>query len=112
MAPSAGDPNGLPDENDRENGGVRTMRAANTSMSDFALIMKFFMDRPVVDQTGLAGRYDFQLNWTYDESKAPPDGSAPAGLFTAVQEQLGLKLEPQRTSIMAIIVDRLEKPVE
>jgi len=110
MTPSAGDPNGLPDENDRENGGVRMMRASNMSMSDFALIMKFFMDRPMVDQTGLAGRYDFQLNWTFDESKAPPDGSAPPGLFTAIQEQLGLKLEPLKAQTDVLVVDKVEHP--
>jgi len=110
MTPSAGDPNGLPDENDRENGGVRTMRAANTSMSDFALIMKFFMDRPVVDQTGLAGRHDFQLKWTFDESKVPTDGSAPAGLFTAIQEQIGLKLEPVKAQTDVLVIDKVERP--
>ena len=110
MTPSAGDPNGLPDENDSDNGGVRTMRAANMSMGEFALIMKFFMDRPTVDQTGLAGRYDFRLNWTFDESKAPPDGTAPPGLFTAIQEQLGLKLEPVKAQTDVLVVDKVEHP--
>jgi len=110
MTPSAGDPNGLPDENDNDNGGVRTMRAANMSMGELALIMKFFMDRPMVDQTGLAGRYDFQLKWTFDESKAPPDGSAPPGLFTAIQEQLGLKLEPVKAQTDVLSVDKVEHP--
>ncbi len=110
MTPSAGDPNGLPDENDRENGGERTMRSANMSMSELALTMKFFMDRPVVDQTGLAGRYDFLLNWTFDESRAPADGSAPAGLFTAIQEQLGLKLEPVKAQTDVLVLDKVERP--
>jgi uncharacterized protein (TIGR03435 family) len=110
MTPSAGDPNGLPDENDRENGGQRTMQAANISMSDFALMMKFFMDRPVVDQTGLTGRYDFRLQWTFDETRAPVDGSAPAGIFTAIQEQLGLKLEPVKAVTDVLVVDKVERP--
>jgi uncharacterized protein (TIGR03435 family) len=110
MTQSAGDPNGLPDENDRENGGERTMRVANSSMGDFSLVMKFFMDRPVVDQTGLTGRYDFQLKWTFDESKAPADGSAPPGLFTAIQEQLGLKLEPVKAQADVLVVDKVERP--
>jgi uncharacterized protein (TIGR03435 family) len=110
MTPSAGDPNGLPDENDNDNGGVRTMRAANMSMSEFALIMKFFMDRPIVDQTGLAGRYDFLLKWLFDESKAPPDGSAPPGLFTAIQEQVGLKLEPVKAQTDVLVLDAVERP--
>jgi uncharacterized protein (TIGR03435 family) len=58
-----------------------------------------------VDQTGLAGRYDFQLKWTFDESKAPPDGSAPPGLLTAIQEQLGLKLEPVKATTDVLVLD-------
>jgi uncharacterized protein (TIGR03435 family) len=110
MTPSAGDPNGLPDENDRENGGVRTMQAANLSMADFALLLKFFLDRPVVDQTGLMGRYDFRLQWTFDDSREAPDGSPPPGVFTAIQEQLGLKLEPKKAQTDALIVDHLQRP--
>jgi uncharacterized protein (TIGR03435 family) len=110
MTPSASDPNGLPDENDRENGGVRAMQAANISMPDVALMMKFFMDRPVVDQTGLTGRYDFRFQWTFDESRVPTDGSAPPGLFTAIQEQLGLKLEPVKAQTDVLVVDKVERP--
>jgi uncharacterized protein (TIGR03435 family) len=110
MTPSAGDPNGLPDETDRENGGVRMMQAANVSMADFMLMMKFFMDRPVVDQTGLTGRYDFRLNWTFDESKAPVDGSAPPGIFTAIQEQMGLKLEAVKAQTDVLVIDKVERP--
>jgi len=110
MTPSASDPNGLPEENDRENGGVRTMQAANVAMPDFALIMTFFQDRPVVDQTALAGRYDFRLQYTFDESKTPPDGTAPPGVFTAIQEQLGLKLEPTKAQTDALVVDAVARP--
>ena len=110
MTPSPGDPNGLPDENDSENGGVRTMRAANISMGEFALIMKFFMDRPVVDQTGLAGRYDFELKWTFDDSRMPPGSDAPPGLFTAIQEQIGLKLESTKALTDVLVLDKLERP--
>lgn len=110
MTPSAGDPNGLPDENDSENGGVRTMRAANISIGEFALIMKFFMDRPVVDETGLAGRYDFQLRWTFDDSRVAPDSNAPPGLFTAIQEQLGLKLEATKARTDVLVLDAVKRP--
>ena len=86
--------------------------------------------RPVVDKTGLTGKYDFTLQWTpepgtagtkegmggpgqkADAIGAPPlDPSGPS-LFTAVQEQLGLKLESQKGTVVTIIVDRLEKPSE
>ena len=64
------------------------------------------LDRPVVDKTGLAGEFDFTLQWTPDETQfagmgihVPPpvdNPNAPPGLFTAIEEQLGLRLEPQR----------------
>jgi uncharacterized protein (TIGR03435 family) len=86
------------------------MRAANISMGEFALIMKFFMDRPVVDQTGLAGRYDFQLRWTFDDSRVAPDSNAPPGLFTAIQEQLGLKLEATKAQTDVLVLDAVKHP--
>jgi uncharacterized protein (TIGR03435 family) len=75
----------------------------------------------VVDHTGLTERYDFNLKWTPDDSQftqfgprppQPPseDPNAPPGLFTALQEQLGLKLEPTRASALAFVIDHVEKP--
>jgi uncharacterized protein (TIGR03435 family) len=72
--------------------------------------MGYFLDRPAVDQTGLTGRYDFQLIWTADESRAPTDGSAPPELFTAIQEQTGLKLEPVKAQTDVLVVDAVERP--
>ena len=78
----------------------------NSTMQDFCNGMQLaVMDKPVVDHTGLTDRYDFQLNWTPDESQFasmgvhipppnPDDTTAPPGLYTALlQEQLGLKME-------------------
>ena len=110
MARSTGDPNGPPDENERSNGGMVTMKMTNMSMGEFATNLGYFLDRPVVDQTGLTGRYDFQLKWTVDESKAPTDGSAPPGMFTAIQEQLGLKLEPVKVPADVLVIDKVERP--
>jgi len=112
MARSVGDPNGVPDENDSQNNGLVTMRVTNMSMGELAMIFQFFLDRPAVDQTGLAGRYDFQLKWTVDESRAPADGSAPPGLFTAIQQQIGLKLEAVKAPAEVLIVDEVKRPSE
>ena len=75
---------------------------------------------PVVDQTGLTGRYDFTLNWTPDESQfavlggyhapAEEDPNAPPSLSTAIQEQLGLKLENTKAKVDTFVIDHLEKP--
>ena len=80
------------------------------------------LDRPVIDQTKLPGRFDFTLTWTPDETQfgglgikvpPPPDNAAgPPGLFTAVQEQLGLKLDSTRAPVDVLVVDRVEKPAE
>jgi uncharacterized protein (TIGR03435 family) len=64
--------------------------------------------RPVMNNTGLTGEYDFRVEWSADPAKDP---SAPS-IFTALQEQLGLKLEPAKGPIEVIIVDRAEKPSE
>jgi len=73
--------------------------------------------RPVVDKTGLTGKYDFVLEWTPDLGAAGPDGAnspEPSGptIFTALQEQLGLRLEAQKGPVENIVIDRAEKPSE
>jgi uncharacterized protein (TIGR03435 family) len=87
------------------------LRITNKSMAEIAGVMKYFLDRPVVDQTGLAGRFDFVLKWTPDEADAG-DPNAPPGLFTAIQEQLGLKLEPVKAPIDVLVIDHVERPTE
>ena len=95
----------------------------NATMGDFARVMtQAVLDRPVVDRTGLQGRFDFTINWTPDESQfrsmgvripppsATPDPNAPPGLFTAIQEQLGLRLDPTNAPVEVIVIDRVEKP--
>ena len=101
--------NGLPTQSGSPSGGGR--RFTNNSMSDFALGMQSFLDRPVVDQTGLSGRFDFVLTWAPDDSNTDPANPAP-GLFTAVQEQLGLKLEPIKAKADVYVIDHVEMPSE
>ena len=71
--------------------------------------MQFFFDRPLVDQTGLGGKYDITLRYTHDEANAT-DPNAPPGLFTAAQEQLGLKFEPTKAPVDVFVIDHVEKP--
>ena len=91
--------------------------ARNVSMEDFvAMLQRATLDRPTVNKTGLTGRYDFDLTFAQDESqyegqvpKAPED-SQSAPLFTAMQEQLGLKLTPTKGMVSAMVVDSAELP--
>jgi uncharacterized protein (TIGR03435 family) len=66
--------------------------------------------RTVVDKTGLTGKYDFTLQYTPQQS-ATSDSTAPS-IFTAIQEQLGLKLEPQKAPMEVIVIDHIEQPSE
>src|SRR5882757_9032795 len=72
--------------------------------------------RPVVDKTGLTGQYDFTLHWaSFDPgpAAAPTDpGEQGPSLFTALEEQLGLKLKSEKEQIEVIVVDSVEKPSE
>jgi uncharacterized protein (TIGR03435 family) len=113
-------PNGLPSLFIR---GLGVLPGMNATMGDLAGVLQgTVLDRPVVDRTGLQGRYDFMLTWTPDESqfpglgvRIPPpsnDPNAPPGLFTAFQEQLGLRLESTKAPVEVLIVDRVEKPSE
>lgn len=80
-------------------------------------------DRPIIDKTGLNGAFDIDLEWTPDPAQArSTDGAARAAaavaatpgervsIFTALQEQLGLKLQPARASLEVLVIDRLERP--
>lgn len=100
-------------------GGI-LLPAANATMKDFTgLLQEVVLDKPVVDQTGIKGRYDFTLKWAPDFSQfgghVPPPTEAPdapPSLFTAVQEQIGLKLETTKTMVDVLVIDHVEKPSE
>jgi len=100
--------------------GPGQMLLGGVPMSRFADVLATFAGRLVLDRTELAGAYNLQLSWT------PPgriQGPAPAGapplppvdpngasLFTAIQEQLGLKLEPTRAAVDVVVIDRVDRP--
>jgi uncharacterized protein (TIGR03435 family) len=105
--------------------GLGDLVVRNMSMKDFAFGMQSAVtERPVVDQTGLTGRYDFTLKWTPDDSQfaqfrgavppAPPaagdNPNAPPSLYTAMQETLGLKFTATKAMDDVIVIDHIEKP--
>ena len=93
----------------RQNGGRRTLKFTNMPMRYFALNMNFYLDRPMIDQTGLTGSYDFTVTYTFDTSRVDDTDPAPS-LFTAVKEQLGLKLEAVRGPAPVYVIDHAERP--
>ncbi len=112
-----GDPNGPPGLGFR---GLGKMAVHNATLVQFAETMQSsVLNRPVVDQTGLAGKYDFTLDWTPDETqfaglgvKPPPpsDKDTAPDLFTAIQQQTGLKLDSAKASVDVLVIDHVEKP--
>ena len=92
--------------------------ATSVTMDDFvAMLQRATLDRPTVNKTGLTGKYDFTLTWAQDETqyggevpKAPEDAQSPP-LFTAIQEQLGLKLEATHGMVSALVIDNAERPL-
>jgi uncharacterized protein (TIGR03435 family) len=80
-------------------------------MSLLASYLSSITGRRVIDQTGLTGPYTFSLKWTPDDRPATGDTSAPS-LVTAIQEQLGLKLESTKGPVEILVIDHAEKPTE
>ena len=77
-------------------------------IEEFAFRLSDILGRVVVDKTGLTGKYDIHLKWTPDESQDTPD--AGVSIFTAIREQLGLKLESTRGTVPIFVVDHVDRP--
>ncbi len=123
-APGRGGPPGPPAPGERPPCGMfmglGSIAAGGVPMSQVAQTLSQRVNRIVIDKTGLAGNYAFTLEFTPDQ--LPPPGSAPPGvpvpqidpngpsIFTAIQEQLGLKLESQRGPVDMLVVDSVEPP--
>jgi bla regulator protein BlaR1 len=103
--------------------GPGTMIAGGATMAQLARTLTTWVGRIVFDRTELPGAFDFTLTWTPDQMPqgfdkkvaagglAPPDPDGPS-IFTALQEQLGLKLDARKAPVDVLIVDRAERPKE
>jgi uncharacterized protein (TIGR03435 family) len=107
---AAGDPND-------KSSGTRTknthMTATNVTMANFAVNLSRNSDigKLVVDRTGLTGSYSFELDWAPDKVASNPESRDDRpSILTALPEQLGLRLEPAKIPVQAIVIDRAEKP--
>jgi uncharacterized protein (TIGR03435 family) len=87
------------------------VRRSGTSMKDFATTLQTNVDRPVVDRTGLEGRFDVEYSFAAAPATAAAGGNQPT-LMVALEEQLGLKLEAQRTDVPVLIIDSVERLIE
>jgi uncharacterized protein (TIGR03435 family) len=100
--------------------GASSIRAANVPIALLATVLTRMLGRPVVDETKLSGKYDFQLSFDADSTHGPDfrardsdasTGGAPS-IFTAVQEQIGLRLESAKRPIEVLVIDSIERPTE
>ena len=92
----------------------------SVSMASIADALSGLTDRPAVDRTGISGQFEFDLRWSdgsqpvRNDNEATretvPNSEAPLSIFAAVQEQLGLRLEPARGPVEVLIIDHVEKP--
>lgn len=101
--------------------GLGDIVVRNATMADFAGFMQTtVLDKPVVDHTGLTGKYDFELKWTPDQSqfesfggvRTPPadTADAPPDLYTAIQQQLGLKINSTKAPTEVMVIGSATKP--
>ena len=117
LTKSTSDPNGIPVVGYDPRG---ELQVGNATMANFAtFLQRFVLDRPAVDQTGIGGHFDLVLRWTPDNLRAggkpgdsQEDASAPPSLFTAMKEQLGLKLQPTKAATDVFWIDQVERPSE
>jgi uncharacterized protein (TIGR03435 family) len=114
---NAGDPNGNPGYGF---GGLGLMDVKNATIANFAgWLQRYVLDRPVVDHTGIEGKFNFVLTWKADEFQFADIASAlpraandadRSDLYTAIQQQLGLKLQTTRAPVDVLVIDRVERP--
>jgi len=95
---------------------TNAFEATRASLDSIAQNLAGITGRPVQNETGLTGYYNFKMKWTPDAAPGAPDKPAEAAagptLFTALQEQLGLKLESKKGPVEILVIDRAERPTE
>jgi uncharacterized protein (TIGR03435 family) len=93
------------------NGDLTAIGVSMDSFANFLSRQSENGNRVVLNRTGLTGNYDFKMNWTPDRGNVVPADARYPGLFTALQEQLGLKLESQKGTVPVVAIDMASEPV-
>ena len=103
-------------EEAKTGGGRGSIVATNSTIDHFAEVLARQMELPVLNHTGLAGVFNLKLEWTPESFSAvkPVDNSTGDGpsLFTAIQEQLGLRLRAQKEPVDVLVIDHVERPTD
>jgi uncharacterized protein (TIGR03435 family) len=114
---STRDPNSTPSRQRPSDCGFSVMdnnmiRATQIDMDRFVPMLTFWVRRTVVDKTGFMGKFDVDLKWNPDEAAATPTADTTPSIFTALEEQLGLKLESSKGPVEVLVIDSVSKPSE
>jgi len=119
-------PNGIKGPNGKPSKSMMSMGPGELTGQDYPVenlvpMLSDLTGRHVVDKTGLTGKYDFTLKWApgegdtsmFKEASSAPNADEPGGIsiYTALQEQLGLKLEAQKAPVEVLVIDHAEKPI-
>jgi len=88
------------------------IKGGNDSLAILAYELSWRLGRPVINQTGISGRYNLTLNWSDDDAAPAADAASGPSLYTAIQEQLGLKLVSTKGPVKTLVIDHAEKPTE
>jgi uncharacterized protein (TIGR03435 family) len=85
-----------------------------TTVAELANWLKYIVGRPVLDKTGVAGRFDLQLDFDIYSirGQTPPQDYNKPSVFSALQEQFGLRLEPQKAPFPVLVVESIQRPTE
>jgi bla regulator protein BlaR1 len=109
-------------KNNMSGGSPASIEAQGTTLDDFSKMLFAILGRPVIDKTGIAGRFDIRIEFSREGTRFSPlrptepgDGSSPASdptdsIFAALQEELGLKLEPAKGPVETFVIDHIERP--
>ncbi|MBW8746970.1 MAG: TIGR03435 family protein [Acidobacteria bacterium] len=118
LLPAKDGPKLKPTQNDglHSDNGYGRIRAQGATVEQLARLIAQRLNEPVVDSSGISGRYDMEINFTPPEGPMKLNGQPipdpPPSIFTAIQEQLGLKLEKRKGPVEVLVVDHVEMPTE
>jgi uncharacterized protein (TIGR03435 family) len=97
------------------------VEAQGVTLDEFSRLLRLVVGRPVIDKTGIAGRFDFKVEFSREGTElagiqakdpAPSDPGSPPSIFTALQDVLGLKLNSGRGPVETLVIDHIERPSE
>jgi uncharacterized protein (TIGR03435 family) len=88
-----------------------SVEAKGATLDEFSKTLRVLVGRPVIDKTGITGRFDIRFEFSHvGIEPVDSDPTGPPSIFIALQEQLGLRLEPAKGPVEMLVIDRIERP--